>query len=68
MVLNMKCCRVDVVELFLVMNANNERFPGLIWWTISPLLTRRAVCQWVRQYSWSLFAMIVNVVIVEFLP
>ena len=56
---------VGVVELFLVMNENTDWFLGLIWWTISPLLTGRAVCQWVRQCSWNLFNMIVNVVIVK---
>ena len=40
---------VGVVELFIVMNANADWFPGQIWWTISPLLTGRAVYQWVRQ-------------------
>ena len=42
------------------MNANAYWFPGQIWWTISPLLTGRAVCQWVRQCSWNLFDMIVE--------
>ena len=56
---------LGVMELILVMNANSDLFPGLIWWTISPLLTGRAVCQWVRQCSWNLFDMIVNVVIVK---
>ena len=41
---------VGVVELFIVMNANADWFPGLIWWTISPLLTGRAVCQWVLEF------------------
>ena len=54
-----------MMELILVMNANADLFPGLIWWTISPLHTGRAVCQWVRQCSWNLFDMIVNVVIVK---
>ena len=54
-----------MMELILVMNANADWFPNLIWWTISPLLTGRAVCQWVRQCSWNLFDMIVNVVIVK---
>ena len=56
---------LGVVELILVMNANADWFPGLINWIISPLLTGRAVCQWVRQCSWNLFDMIVNVVIVK---
>ena len=56
---------LGVVELILVMNANADWFPGLINWIISPLLTGRAVCQWVRQWSWNLFDMIVNVVIVK---
>ena len=36
-------------------------------WSIgsSPLLIGRPVCQWVRQWSWNLFDMIVNVVIVK---
>ena len=54
-----------MVELILVMNANADWFPGLINWIISPLLTGRAVCQGVRQWSWNLFDMIVNVVIVK---
>ena len=56
---------VGVVELFLVMNENTDWFLGLIWWTISPLLTGKAVCQWVKQCFWSLFVMIVNMVIVN---
>ena len=49
---------LGVMELILVMNANADWFPNLIWWTISPLLTGRAVCQWVS--SWNLFDMIVE--------
>ena len=56
---------VGLVELFLVMNENTDWFLGLIWWTISPLLTGKAVCQWVKHCSWSLFVMIVNLVIVN---
>ena len=41
---------VGVVELFIVMNANADWFPGQIWWTLSPLLTGRAVCQWVLEF------------------
>ena len=34
-----------LVELCLVLNANADWFPGLIWWTISPCLTVRALFQ-----------------------
>ena len=42
--------RCGGVEFILIMNANADWFPGLINWIISPLLTGRAVCQWVLEF------------------